>query len=374
MPSRVTTFGEHEGEPVRLAVIENSRGTRAEILSYGAILRSLSFVMSGDGRDEGKGRAPPEHDLRNIVLGFSSFEDYRSRSPFFGATVGRYGNRIAKAAFDLDGQHFALDANERGVNHLHGGRGGFANRLWSMEEDDGPSSVRLSILSDDGDQGYPGRCRASCRYSLTDDEILRIEMEAEVDRACPVNLVHHSYWNLDGTNAGGGDGEGWLVGHRPVRTIDDHLLELEAEHFLPTDVLQIPTGERRHVSGTGFDFRTLRRIGDAGEPAGSGEIDHCLVLRPEDALRRVARLVSGDGTLSMELHANQPGVQVYTGFKLDLAIPGGGHIGPRTGLCLETEAFPNAPNTPDFGDTILRPGQIYRHVMEHRFTRPPKGS
>jgi len=328
----IETVGRFEGEDVGLVRLENANGMAAEIMAWGGVLRRLVLPLATGPRE--------------VVLGFEDFDDYPAKSPYCGAMVGRFANRIGQARFTLDGVTYALDANQGGVHHLHGGSRGFGRRLWRMDAADAPRSLRLDLTSEDGDQGYPGKLEARCVYSLSDDNILRIEMTATTTQATPVNLAHHSYWNL----AGGG-------------TIDAHKLEVEAEHYLPTGEGQIPTGEIRPLAGSALDFRQPRRLDHAGPP----EIDFCYVLTEKPGLRRVARLEAPEGDVAMTLFADQPGVQVYSAFKLDLEDSRGRHIGPRSGLCLETEAFPDAPNQPHFPSAILRANETYRHVMEHRF-------
>ena len=330
MTARRETFGEFRGQPVERVWLDNGRGLRAAVLNWGGVLQDLTLEV--DGRP------------RSLVLGFDTFADYPAKSPYFGATVGRFGNRIAGASFELDGERFALDPNERGRNHLHGGLTGWGKRLWRIEAADA-DSVTLGITSPDGEMGYPGEVEARVVYRLIADALV-IEMTAETTRPTPLNMVHHSYWNLDG--------EGTIAAHR---------LELDADRYLPTDDEQLPTGEILEVAGTVFDFRALRRI----DAQGTADYDHCLVLSEKPGVRPVAVLVSGDGRIEMRLSADQPGVQLYTGFKMDITAKGGRQIGPRGGLCLETEGFPDAPNQPQFPSAILRPGETYRHLMTHKF-------
>ncbi len=310
--------------------LDNGRGLRAAVLNWGGVLQDLALTVDGAAR--------------SVVLSFDDFADYPARSPYFGATVGRFGNRIGGASFTLDGVRYALDPNERGRNHLHGGLAGWGKRHWDVAAA-AATSVTLTLTSPDGEMGYPGTVEAACTYRLTDDA-LAIEMTATTTKPTPLNMVHHSYWNLDGAGS-----------------IEAHRLRLDADRYLPTDDEQIPTGEILPVAGTVFDFRDARRI----DAAGTADYDHCMVLTEQPGLRPVAELVSGDGRVGMTLLADQPGVQLYTGFKMDITAKGGRRIGPRAGLCLETEAFPDAPNKPHFPSAILLPGATYRHVMEHRF-------
>jgi aldose 1-epimerase len=302
----------------------------AAVLTWGGVLQSLTIDVDGSPRP--------------LVLGFDDFADYPAKSPYFGATVGRFGNRIGGAAFTLDGVRYTLDPNERGKNHLHGGLTGWGKRLWTIEHADA-ASVNLHLHAADGEMGYPGAVEARCRYALA-DATLTIEMTATTTRPTPLNMVHHSYWNLDGKGS-----------------IDGHALELDADRYLPTDAEQIPTGAIVAVAGTPFDFRQRRRI----DAAGTADYDHCMVLTEKNGLRPVAAVVSGDGRVGMKLEANQPGVQLYTGFKLDVTGKGGRHFGSRAGFCLETEGFPDAPNKPHFPSAILAPGETYRHLMKHTF-------
>lgn len=331
MAAGVEVFGTFEDQPVERVRLANGRGLEAAILGWGGVLQSLTLDVDG--------RARP------LVLGFDTFLDYPARSPYFGATVGRFGNRIGHAAFTLDGVRFELDANQGGVNHLHGGSKGWGKRLWRMEPGGDGRSVMLALTSPAGEMGYPGTVEARCLYRLTDDS-LDILMTATTDAATPINMVHHSYWNLDGHG-----------------TIEAHRLMLEADRYLPTGEGQIPTGEILPVAGTPFDFQQSRRI----DARGAADYDHCFVLTDKAGLRRVAEVTSGDGRVTMTLDADQPGVQLYTGFKMDITASDGTHIGPRAGLCLETECFPDAPNQPGFPSSILRQGETYRHRMVHRF-------
>ncbi len=331
MPLHRTLFGSYRGEDVLCFSLERG-GLVAEILGWGATLRSLRVA----GTDV------------DLVVGLERFEEYPAQQAYLGATVGRFANRIEGGRFTLDGRSYRLPRNERGRHTLHGGPDNLARRVWAAETDPEGCAVRFSIFSPDGDQGFPGNLHARCTYRLTEEAILRIEMEAETDAPTPVNFAHHSYWNLAGTG-----------------TIDGHLLEIEADHYLEAGPDTIPTGRILEVAGTRYDFRALRRI----DAAGDADYDNCFLVRGE-GFRRVARLEDPVSGRRMELWADPPGVQLYTGFKLDITTSTGRRIGPRAGLCLETENFPNAPNIPRFPNAILRSGETYRHRMEHRFTLP----
>lgn len=334
MSVTIEPAGDIEGVPVQRAILRNRGGLEAAVLSFGATLQWL--------------RLPgPEGRPVDLVLGFDRVEDYARLPGALGATVGRFANRIARGCFVLDGRSFALPRNQEGRHHLHGGPRGFGLRPWSMEAEPAGDAVVLRLLSPDGDAGYPGRLEASCRYALGADDVLEIEMRATTDAPTPVNLVNHSYWNL----AGGG-------------TIDGHLLQLWADRVLEVDADTVPTGRILEVEGTALDYRRPRRLDDRGPP----RLDHCFLV-PGEGLRPVARLEDPASGRVLELEADQPGVQVYSAFKLDLPGRGGVRYGPRAGLCLETEALPDAPNHPHFPSAILRPGETYRHRMVCRIRR-----
>ena len=329
-------FGDFDGQSVHRFTLQNVQGMRAQIMTWGATLTGL--------------RSGPEHaGMRDLVLGFRKFDDYPTHSPYFGATVGRFANRIGGARCNIDGKEIRLDPNQDGIHHIHGGSDGLSKRVWQAEAAQmrcGPS-LRLTLTSPDRDQGYPGEFEAECIYELLDDNCLRIVMRASCSEPCPANLVHHSYWNLDGQGV-----------------IDQHHLQLFASSYLPTGSGQIPTGEIRPVAGSHFDFSEIRQLDHHGAPI----IDNAFIIDGADALRPAAILQSQDGKKQMELWTDQPAVQCYTGFKLNVAGASGEKFGPRSGICLETEAFPDAPNKPQFPSAILRPGQLYTHEMQHRFS------
>ncbi|MEU7828181.1 aldose epimerase family protein [Nonomuraea sp. NPDC049129] len=304
------------GEQVERLELSSGR-LRASVLTYGAILQSLE--VSGV----------------NVVLGLPTLEDYLTRSRYFGAVVGRYGNRIAGGRFTLDGVEHRLPLNN-GPNSLHGGNRGFDRKVWTVAEAT-DSSVTLTLTSPDGDQGYPGTLTASVTYTLEDDA-LRLDYTAETDAPTVVNLTNHSYFNL----AGSGD----VLGH---------VIQMDAEHYLPVDDDKIPTGEPAPVKGTEFDFTTPHAVGERYD----GGYDHCFVL---DGGIRVTEPVGG---LTMEVTTTEPGVQFYAGGMLDgVATP----YGPHAGLCLETQHFPDSPNQPQFPSTVLRPGETRTSTTSYRFT------
>jgi aldose 1-epimerase len=287
---------------------------------------------------------------RSVVLGFDSFDPYPIHSRNFGAIIGRFANRIADGRFSLAGQTYQLTRNDAGVHHLHGGTGAFGKRVWSLLEASN-NHVALSLVSRDGDAGYPGTLRVACTYSLTDSTTLEIRLTATTDCPTIVNLTHHSYFNL----VGSGD-------------VAAHKLRIDSEFYTPVRPDGIPTGEIRSVRGTPFDFMEFRETG-------STDIDINFVLnRPLSAdctkpLAHAATLQSPDEVLSMDVWTTEPGLQVYNGFKLNVAVPGinGETYTARAGLALETQRFPNSPNVSHFPKSTLLPDQIYAQRTEYRF-------
>ncbi|CCG09760.1 aldose epimerase family protein [Pararhodospirillum photometricum] len=322
------------GDPVQEIRLSTPAGAQALVLSYGATLRDL-VVPLGDGR------------TRRVVLGYQSIEAYRHNPCYLGATIGRCANRIADDHFVLDGQTSPLPANSAGGIHLHGGPQGFSRRPWRVVEAD-QSSVLLALTSEDGDQGYPGRVEVTCRYHLSDSTCLRLEMTGEADAPTLLNLTNHTYFTLaDDASA------------------DDHFLEIAARFHTPARDTLIPTGEIRFVEGTPYDFRRLRRIGDAKVP-----YDINFVLDGADGtVRPVARARSPQQDLELEVHTDQPGLLLYTGSALFQAGPGleGQKHGPGAGFCLETYRFTDSIHQPHFPSVILRPGERYTHRCEYRF-------
>jgi aldose 1-epimerase len=313
-------------------------GLRLEILEYGATVHRLLV--------------PTSAEPRNVVLGHTSIAEYAKSTAYFGATVGRYANRIAHGRFTLDGTEYTLQRNENG-NTLHGGPEGFDSRHWTVASRS-ETALTLTLHSADGDQGFPGAVDASVTYSVSGDEV-RIELEARTDRPTVVNLTNHSYFNLAGEGSG---------------SIDDHLLQVDADHYTPTDETLIPTGELAPVEGTPLDLRQPTKIGDAvrqdhPQLRAARGIDHNFVVRGS-GMRSVAT-VRGGG-LTLEVSSDAPGVQVYTGNFLDgtSAGTGGSLYRQGDGLALEPQAFPDSPNQPTFGDATLRPGETYRRLIAWR--------
>jgi aldose 1-epimerase len=333
-----------DGRGVRRIVLGSPPGPVLTLLDLGATVQGLE-VTCGDGA------------RRDVVLGQATPADYLASTDHLGGTIGRYANRIAEGRFPLDGREVRVGTSDRG-NSLHGGPDGFDRRLWELV-DHGDTHARLTLVSPDGDQGFPGTLRAAVRFEVVDDRVL-IELEATTDAPTVVNLTNHAYFNLEG------------VGHG---TIDAHLLVVDADEYTPVDDNGIPLGGRAPVAGTALDFRTPALIGPAvrsGEEQVSRArgVDHNYVLRG-DGLRRAAVLTAPRTGTTLELHTDQPGLQVYTGNFLDGSLPSaaGGRYRQGDGLALEPQLFPDTPNRPDFGSAELRPGEDYRATIEWRFGR-----
>lgn len=333
-----------DGRVVEQFIIANAHGVEVRALTYGGI---ITVVRTPDRAGQ----------LDDVVLGYDSLDGYLASSPYFGAIVGRYANRIANGQFTLDGVTHHL-ARNNGPNALHGGLRGFDKVLWTAEpfRDDRNAGVRLRYTSADGEEGYPGTVKVTVTYTLTSRDELAVDYEAITDKATPINLSQHTYWNLSGAGRG---------------KILDHVLSLDASHFTPVDSTLIPLGEVRSVDGTPFDFRKPTAIGariDAPDEQlrYGGGYDHNWVLDRGTAApgepRHAARLISPSTGRTLDISTTEPGVQFYTGNFLDGTIVGkGGRVYPRrSGLCLETQHFPDSPNHSSFPSTILRPGTTYR--------------
>ncbi len=336
------------GESVQLFTLKNKNGIEVSITNYGGIITSLKTF-------DGKGL------LADVALGFDTLERYLQPHPYFGAIIGRYGNRIGKARFTLDGVTYTL-AKNNGENSLHGGNQGFDKKLWKARAEQGPSAQTLVLeyTSPDGEEGYPGTLRTEVRYTLSDDDSLRIGYRATTDKKTVVNLTNHTYFNL----AGQGNGD-----------ILNHEIEIRASRFTPVDAGLIPTGELRSVEGTPFDFRKPHRIGERIEARDEqiklgGGYDHNFVLdRQGDGLSMAARVVEPSTGRALEVWTTEPAMQFYTGNFLDGTITGkGGKVYPRrSGFCLETQHYPDSPNQPAFPSTVLEPGQEYRSATVWKF-------
>lgn len=348
-----TAFGTTaDGAPVAAVTLTNSGGISARIIAYGATLQSLR-LPDRSGR------------LADVVLGYPDLNGYIDRPQYFGATVGRFANRIAGARFSLDGRVYSL-AQNNGPNSLHGGNKGFDKVVWTIAEiASGPvASVRLTYVSADGEEGYPGRLTASITYSLGDDGTLTTRYEATTDKPTIVNLSHHSLFNLAGLEGGRG-----VLGQR---------LTINADAYTPVDDTLIPTGEIRSVAGTPFDFRASHAIGERIRDGSDPQIvigrgyDHNFVLNggTTETPRLAARLEDPVSGRVLELYTTEPGLQVYSGNFLDGTVIGKANRVYRQGdgLALEPQKFPDAPNQPSFPSARLDPGQTYRQTSYYRFS------
>jgi aldose 1-epimerase len=341
------SFGQlADGTAVDIYTLTNANGVEARITTYGGIIVSL--------------RTPDRAGkLGDITHGYDTLDGYLAKNPFFGSLVGRYGNRIGKASFSLNGETYEL-AKNNGQNHLHGGKVGFDKKVWQAapgEVSDGVALV-LTHTSPDGEENYPGNLSVKVTYTLTDRNELRIDYQATTDKDTVVNLTNHAYFNLAGQG-----------------TIGDHELTLNADRFTPVDAELIPTGELRSVKGTPFDFMEPHRIGEridaADEQLAFGKgYDHNFVLNnAPGTLGLAARVYEPTSGRILEVETTEPGVQFYTGNVLDGSITGkGGRVYERrSGFCLETQHFPDSPNKPQFPSTVLKKGEEYRTTTIFRF-------
>lgn len=336
------------GEEVDIYTLRNNNGVETQITNYGGIVVSLK-VPDRNG------------DLGDVVLGFSDFEHYLKNDPYFGAIIGRYGNRIAKGRFKLDGVEYKLAVNN-GENHLHGGIRGFDKVVWAARElntRSGPALI-LTYVSKDGEEGYPGNLRVRVTYTLTHQNDLKIDYSATTDKATVINLTHHSYFNLLG------EGNGDILNHQ---------VRINANRFLPTDAGSIPTGELRRVIGTPFDFLKFTKIGERINldyeqlKLGNG-YDHTWVINGRPGVLRFAAAAYEPFTgRTMEVWTTEPGVQFYTGNFLDGSLTGkaGKPYPRRSGFCFETQHYPDSPNQPSFPSTTLRRGATYRSTTIYKF-------
>jgi aldose 1-epimerase len=341
-------FGTVDGKEVDLYVLTNARGLFLKVTNYGTIVTEF-HVPDRTGK------------LGDIVAGYDNLDGYLASTPYFGATVGRVANRIAKGRFQVEGHTYQLAINNP-PNHLHGGKRGWDKVVWDVAASrvapQGPT-ITFTYLSRDGEEGYPGNVTASVTYTLTNDNEFRVDMEARTDRTTLVNMAHHAYWNLGGYDSG---------------SIADQQLTLYADKYTPGDPL-LPNGVVKPVQGTPFDFTRPKAIGKdlaavqiKGNPAGYD--DNFVVDGEPDALRPVARVSDPRSGRVVTLDGNQPGVQFYAGNFLDGTLTGKGHVYKQyDGFCLETQKFPNSINVPAWrNQVILEPGQTYKHVMVFKFS------
>jgi aldose 1-epimerase len=331
------------GESVELYTLKNAGGSEARIMNYGGTVVSLK-VPDRSGA------------LGDVVAGLDSFEEYLKPPPYFGAIIGRYGNRIGKARFSLDGMEYML-ARNNGENSLHGGLRGFDKRVWTANQLS-PQSLELAYLSKDGEEGYPGNLSATVIYTLTNANELKIDYSATTDKDTVVNLTNHSYFNLAG--------EGDILAHQVM---------INADRFTPVDKGLIPTGELKSVAGTPFDFRTAKAIGERIEQQDEqlmfgGGYDHNFVLnRSGSGLESAAKVTDPKSGRVMEVLTTEPGLQFYSGNFLDGTLKGKGRTYTRrSALCMETQHFPDSPNKTSFPSTVLKPGIKYQTTTIYRFS------
>ncbi len=331
------SFGNYNNSPVTEYTLTNPSGMQVSILNYGSTITKL-MVPDKDGR------------MGDVVLGFESFEGYRQKNnPYMGALVGRYANRIGNAKFTLDGKTYTLAANNFG-NSLHGGNVGFDKVIWNVTKI-GDSSLKLTYQSKDGEEGYPGNLNAEVIYALGSDNSLKIDYTATTDKATPVNLTNHSYFNL----SAGKDS-----------TILGHVVQLNAEKYTPVNDQLIPTGQVADVKGTPLDFTTAKTVGKEIDKV-KGGYDHNWILKDQEA----ATVYDPGSGRYMEVFTTQPGVQFYTGNFLNGSLTStknGGKYGQHAGLCLETQHYPDSPNQPSFPTTILKPGETYKQTTVYKFS------
>jgi aldose 1-epimerase len=340
-----------DGTEVSLFTLTNAKGMQALITNFGGIVVSLK-VPDKQGK------------LADVVLGYDSLDGYLENPSYFGAIIGRYGNRIAHGRFELDGKTYTL-AKNNGENSLHGGKTGFNKVVWTpraFESKDGPS-LELKYLSKDGEEGYPGDLHVTVTYTLTNTNELKIDYAATTDKTTVVNLTNHSYFNLTGT---------------PEKDILEHVLMINADRFTPVDSGLIPTGELKPVAGTPFDFRKPTAVGarigsDDEQLKLGGGYDHNFVLNSapkRGGLTLAARVLEPRSGRVLEVWTTEPGIQFYTSNFLNGSIKGKGGIAyqKHAALCLETQHFPDSPNHPKFPTTTLKPGEKYHTVTVYKFS------
>ena len=333
-------WGIVDGKNVYLYTLQNDKGDIVTITNYGGAV--TSFVT------------PDKNGTKSsIIIGFDSLQPYLQQPPYFGALIGRYGNRIGDAKFTLDGVTYQLAANN-GKNSLHGGLKGFDKVVWDASvPDSSVPSLKLKYLSKDGEEGYPGNLNVTVQYTLTNDDELKIEYDAETDKSTPVNLTNHSYFNLTGDVS---------------NTILNHTLMIDADNYTPVDSTLIPTGEIKPVKGTPFDFTSPKMIGKDIDLV-KGGYDHNWVLNKKDSsLQKVSELTDSVSGRTLDVYTTEPGLQFYTGNFLDgkFINRGGTPLKQHTALCLETQHFPDSPNKNNFPSTILKPGEKYHSVTMYK--------
>ncbi|MBN1517357.1 galactose mutarotase [Candidatus Sumerlaeota bacterium] len=347
---RCEKYGTVGEQDVDIYTLTNSQGAEARITNYGGTVVSLK-VPDKNG------------EMGDVVLGFESVEDYVNHSPYFGCLIGRFGNRIGKGKFTLDGKEYTL-AQNNDENHLHGGDKGFDKKVWDakpMETEEGPA-LELKYVSPDGEEGYPGTLSVTAVYTLTNDNSLKVDYTATTDQKTICNLTHHSYFNLK--DAGKTD----MLGHS---------IMINSDNIVPVDGTLIPTGELMPVAGTPFDFTTSHTIGERIEADneqlkfGAG-YDHTFVLKKDapGELSFAARVTEPETGRVMEVYTTEPGMQLYSGNFLDGTLTGKGGVvyQRRSAFCLEPQHYPDSPNKPEFPSTVLNPGDTYRNTIVYKFS------
>lgn len=338
-----------DGKPVNLFTLTNKNGVKALITNYGGRLVSL-FVPDKDGK------------LTDVVAGFSSVDGYKnSTEAYFGATIGRYGNRIAKGKFTLDGKPYTLFVNN-GVNTLHGGKKGYQDVVWEAKQVN-PATLELDYLSKDMEEGFPGNLTIKVIYTLTDDNALKISYAAKTDKNTVVNLTNHAFFNLNGESSG---------------SILDHQVQINADQYTPIDSTFIPTGKLEPVKGTPFDFTAAKTIGkqinDKNAQLVNGKgYDHNFVLKSHTLTDPIATVTGDKSGIIMQVYTDQPGLQFYTGnFMQAKNVMKGGHKDDfRTAFAMETQHFPDSPNQPSFPSTVLKPNEAYQTESIYKFSIQP---
>lgn len=330
-----------DGKEVQTFELKNSKGTTIHLTNYGAIVTKM-LVADKNGNFE------------NIVMGFDNVSDYQQNGYYFGATAGRYANRIAKGQFSLDGEEYQLTIND-GPNHLHGGKEGFNEVVWTAEtfEDRNGVGVRMTYVSPDGEEGYPGELTTTATFTLDENDVFSILYEANTDKKTIVNITHHGYFNLSAMRDD-------ILGHE---------LTIYGDHYTPVDQTAIPTGEIREVRNTPFDFTTAHQIGERiGQVEGGYDHNYVITKEYTGNLKKHAELYHSASGRVLEVHSDAPGVQFYSGNFLD-GVTGtdGQAYNQHTGLCLEPQFFPDSPNQPDFPSATLAPGETYSHKIELHF-------
>jgi aldose 1-epimerase len=330
-----------DGKPVTLYTLSNNQGNTVELIDYGAIVVSIN-VPDRSGKKT------------NVTAGFSSIDGYLERHPYFGATVGRFCNRIAMGKFSLEGKTYSLAVNN-GPNHLHGGEVGFDKRMWQVAEVKADNSVGLKFtyVSPDGEEGYPGTLTTIAEYRWDNNNCLTLDLQATTDKPTVLNLTNHAYFNLGGAGSG---------------TIHQHELTLACDQYLPVDESMIPKGVLAPVAGTPLDFTTPHKIGERiAQLKETNGYDHCFVVKGKAGeLRDAAKVVDPASGRTLSIKTTQPGIQLYTGNFLD-GKPGNAGFKTHEAFCLETQHYPDSPNQPSFPSTVLRPGEKFHQVTTFTF-------